>query len=81
MKGKAHIPICQFGFLDLEIDETKTDEEVLVWFNDILIKAKDLTKPKSNKPKFLGQKMTENGHVYEAVMNESKKELYWLVQI
>jgi len=80
MKGKAHIPICQFGFIELEIKEEDSLETILTNFDEVMVSWKAMHAPKNSEPKVLGETMTENGHTYKAVMNEREKKLYWLIE-
>lgn len=80
MKITAHIPVEPFGYIQLDWDE-KTDMDIVIQeYNNVLQKFKEFRKPKSESPKFIGDRMVEHGHTYLACMNEKSKELYWEIE-
>lgn len=79
-KAKAHVPIEQYGFIEV-LPDTNQDEIDSLIGNYIYAKQafKKSQEPKDlNAPVKLGQNMTEGSHGYTAVYNEKTKELYWL---
>lgn len=81
MTGKIHVPTTQYGYIEKEYSFVGDED-----FDRIMIKdfkrISDLWKsPKTDKsPTILGETMVENGHIYEASMNEATKKLYWLIK-
>lgn len=79
-KAKAHVPIEQYGFLEIYPETTHEEIDLLIEnYNYSKVVFRKSQEPKeSNAPVKFGQKMTEGSHNYTAVRNEKTKELYWL---
>ena len=81
-KAKGHVPIEQYGFIEIFSDTTQEEIDSLIenynYSKTVFNKSQELKDP--NAPVKLGEKMIENGHTYEAVRNEETKELYWLIK-
>lgn len=79
-KAKGHVPIEQYGFIEIYPDTTPEEiKDLIEGYNLAKSEFKKSQETKDlNAPTKLGQKMTEGSHGYTAVRNEKTKELYWL---
>jgi len=81
-KANAHVPIEQFGFILVHPESTVEEIDSLIEnYNYAKQAYKKSQEPRDLTAPFkLGEVKTENGHTYEAVMNEGEGKLYWLIK-